>query len=41
MFQEILEHQKNEEKRRRQEMDLLFAEEAEKMWKKQQEVWDR
>jgi len=40
-MQEILEHQKNEEKRRRQEMDLLFAEEAEKMWRKQQEVWDR
>jgi len=40
-MQQVLEHQRSEEQRRRQEMELLFAEEAEKMWKKQDEIWDR
>jgi len=37
----VLQSQQEEENRRREEMELMFAEEAEKMWAKQQEVWTR
>ena len=40
-MQGVLADQQREEQRRRQDMELMFAEEAEKMWNKQQEIWDR
>lgn len=40
-MQEVLEYENSEETRRRKEMELLFLKEAAKMWKKQEDVWDR
>ena len=37
----VLEQQQQEERRREQELDNMFAEEAEAMWEKQEEVWRR
>ena len=37
----VLRDQEAEEQRRKAEMELMYSEEAEKMWKKQQEIWDR
>ena len=33
--------QKDEEAKRQKEMEMLFSEEAEKMWNKQETVWKR
>ena len=35
----VIAHQKDEESKRRQQMDHLFTEEAKKMWDKQEKVW--
>ena len=37
----VIDLQKNEETQRQKEMEMLFSEEAEKMWKKQETVWKR
>jgi len=37
----VLEQQQQEEKKREKELELMFAEEAAKMWAKQEEVWER
>lgn len=37
----VLEQQQEEEKKREKELELMFAEEAAKMWAKQEEVWER
>lgn len=36
---EVLDDQREEEIKRRQQMELLFSEEAQKMWDKQEKVW--
>ena len=38
---QVLTKQKVEEERRRKEMDLLFTEEARKMWDKQEALWEK
>ena len=40
-MQKVLKEQADEENRRKKELDFVFAEEAERMWNKQQEIWDR
>ena len=40
-MQEVLKEQEQEERKRKQDLEFVFAEEAEKMWNKQQEIWDR
>ena len=40
-LKEVLTKQKVEEERRRKEMDLLFTEEARKMWDKQEALWEK
>ena len=40
-MKEVIQQQQQEEQRREKELELMFAEEAGKMWSKQQEVWDR
>ena len=40
-LQKVLKEQVDEENRRKKELDFVFAEEAERMWNKQQEIWDR
>jgi len=40
-MQGVLRDQEAEEQRRKAEMELMYSEEAEKMWNKQQEIWDR
>jgi len=37
----VLEQQQEEERQREKELELMFAEEAAKMWTKQEEVWER
>lgn len=37
----VLEQQQLEERKREKELELMFAEEAAKMWTKQEEVWER
>ena len=37
----VLEQQAAEEKRREDEVESMYAEEAERMWEKQEEVWAR
>ena len=37
----VLEQQQIEEQKREKELELMFAEEAEKMWSKQEEIWER
>jgi len=37
----VLEQQQEEERKREKELELMFAEEAAKMWAKQEEVWAR
>jgi len=37
----VLEQQQEEEKKREAELEMMFAEEAAKMWTKQEEVWER
>lgn len=37
----VLEQQQEEEIKREKELELMFAEEAAKMWSKQEEVWER
>merc|ERR1719318_1926882 len=38
---DVQEEQQEEEKKREKELELMFAEEAAKMWAKQEEVWER
>ena len=38
---QVLTSQKAEEEKRRKEMDLLFTEEARKMWDKQEKLWEQ
>ena len=38
---EVIRQQQEEEQRREKEADMMFAEEAARMWSKQEEVWDR
>ena len=40
-LQNVIDLQKTEEIQRQKEMEMLFSEEAEKMWKKQEKVWKR
>ena len=40
-LQNVIDLQKSEEIKRQKEMEMLFSEEAEKMWKKQESVWKR
>lgn len=40
-LKDVLAKQKVEEEKRRKEMDLLFTEEARKMWDKQEKVWNQ
>ena len=40
-MQDVLKMQKIEEAKRHKEIETLFSEEAEKMWKKQEAVWRR
>lgn len=40
-LQNVIDLQKTEEIQRQKEMEMLFSEEAEKMWKKQETVWKR
>jgi len=40
-LQNVIDLQKAEEIKRQKEMEMLFSEEAEKMWKKQETVWKR
>lgn len=40
-LKDVLAKQKAEEERRRKEMDLLFTEEARKMWDKQEKLWEQ
>jgi len=37
----VLEQQQEEERKREAELEMMFAEEAAKMWTKQEEVWER
>ena len=37
----VVEEQASEERRRENEAETMYAEEAEKMWEKQEEVWRR
>ena len=41
IFDQVLTKQKVEEEMRRKEMDLLFTEEARKMWDKQEALWEK
>lgn len=40
-LKDVIDMQKKEEARRQKEMELLFSEEAEKMWHKQEVIWRR
>lgn len=40
-LKDVLEQQKEEERKRRKEMDLLFTEEAKDMWQKQARIWEQ
>lgn len=40
-MREVIRQQQEEEQRREREADTLFAEEAARMWSKQEEIWDR
>ena len=40
-MREVIRQQQEEEQRREKEADTLFAEEAARMWSKQEEIWDR
>ena len=40
-MREVIQQQEEEERRREKELELMFAEEADKMWTKQAEVWGR
>ena len=40
-LRDVIDMQKAEEARRQKEMEMLFTEEAEKMWMKQEAVWKR
>ena len=40
-LRDVIDMQKKEEARRQKEMEMLFTEEAEKMWLKQEAVWKR
>lgn len=40
-LRDVIDMQKAEEAKRQKEMEMLFSEEAEKMWKKQEQVWKR
>merc|ERR1712051_1138479 len=40
-LQNVIDLQKTEEIQRQKEIEMLFSEEAEKMWKKQEKVWKR
>ena len=40
-MQEVIRQQQEEEQRREKELEMMFAEEASKMWEKQEEVWTR
>ena len=40
-MKEVIQQQEEEERRREKELELMFAEEADKMWRKQEEVWGR
>ena len=40
-LRDVIDMQKQEEIKRQKEMELLFSEEAEKMWKKQEAVWQK
>lgn len=40
-LQDVIKMQKNEEAKRQKEIEMLFSEEAEKMWKKQESVWKK
>merc|ERR1719323_218408 len=40
-MQEVIRNQQAEEARREKELEMMFAEEAAKMWEKQEEIWER
>jgi len=40
-MKEVIQQQEDEERRREKELELMFAEEADRMWSKQEEVWGR
>merc|ERR1712058_159733 len=40
-MKDVIRQQQEEEQRREKELELIFSEEADKMWKKQEEIWKR
>ena len=40
-MKEVIQQQEEEERKREKELEMMFAEEAGKMWSKQEEVWER
>ena len=40
-LRQVIDRQKEEEVKRQKEMEMLFSEEAKKMWHKQETVWNR
>ena len=40
-LKDVIDMQKKEEAKRQKEMEMLFSEEAEKMWRKQEAVWQK
>ena len=40
-LRQVIDRQKEEEVKRQKEMEMLFSEEAEKMWNKQEAIWNR
>ena len=40
-LRQVIDSQKEEEVKRQKEMEMLFSEEAEKMWNKQEAIWNR
>jgi len=40
-MKDVIRQQQDEEQRREKELELIFSEEADKMWKKQEEIWKK